>query len=41
MDGQHRLYRGLGYLETDREAYMGSTLVHMSKRLDGGVDRDP
>jgi ribosomal protein S18 acetylase RimI-like enzyme len=41
MQANIELYRGLGYLETDREPYLGSTLVHMSKRLDGGVDRDP
>lgn len=29
------LYRQLGYVETAREPYLGSTLVHMEKRLDG------
>jgi GNAT superfamily N-acetyltransferase len=33
------LYRGLGYLETDREPYMGSTLVHMSKWLESDAGR--
>ena len=41
MAGNIELYRALGYLETDREPYMGSTLVHMSKWLDGDVGRDP
>jgi hypothetical protein len=39
MAANIELYRALGYLETDREPYMGSTLVHMSKRLGGGVGR--
>lgn len=29
------LYRQLGYVEIAREPYLGSTLVHMEKRLDG------
>jgi ribosomal protein S18 acetylase RimI-like enzyme len=29
------LYQRLGYVETGREPYLGSTLVHMEKRLDG------
>jgi len=41
MEANIELYRGLGYLETDREPYMGSTLVQMSKWLDGRLDRDP
>ncbi|MCQ3972498.1 MAG: GNAT family N-acetyltransferase [Anaerolineae bacterium] len=28
------LYRRLGYVETAREPYLGSTLVHMEKHLD-------
>jgi len=33
------LYRALGYLETGREPYLGSTLVHMTKWLDGDLGR--
>jgi len=36
MTSNIALYRGLGYEETAREPYLGSTLVHMSKPLDDG-----
>ena len=29
-----RLYENLGYQETGREPYLGSTLVHMAKKLE-------
>lgn len=35
MTGNIALYQRLGYVETGREPYLGSTLVHMEKRLDG------
>lgn len=35
MAGNIALYQRLGYVETGREPYLGSTLVHMEKRLDG------
>ncbi len=33
MQGNIALYRRLGYVETERAPYLGSTLVHMAKRL--------
>jgi ribosomal protein S18 acetylase RimI-like enzyme len=33
MTGNIALYQRLGYIETRREPYLGSTLVHMEKRL--------
>jgi ribosomal protein S18 acetylase RimI-like enzyme len=35
MDENIALYRRLGYEETRREEYLGSTLVHMAKQLTG------
>jgi ribosomal protein S18 acetylase RimI-like enzyme len=40
MTSNIALYRGLGYEETAREPYLGSTLVHMSKRLHDGEVQD-
>ena len=40
MTSNIALYRGLGYEETAREPYLGSTLVHMSKRLHDGEAQD-
>ncbi|HLC06206.1 MAG TPA: GNAT family N-acetyltransferase [Anaerolineales bacterium] len=37
MEANIALYTQLGYLETHREPYAGSTLVHMSKWLEGDV----
>ena len=33
MEANIALYRRLGYVETEREDYLGSTLVHMVKHL--------
>jgi len=39
MTANIALYRHLGYLETEREPFMGSTRVHMSKSIEGEVDQ--
>jgi GNAT superfamily N-acetyltransferase len=39
MTSNITLYRGLGYKETAREPYLGSTLVHVAKRI--GLKGDP
>jgi ribosomal protein S18 acetylase RimI-like enzyme len=33
MEANIKLYKRIGYKETERKPYLGSTLVHMSKRL--------
>ena len=38
MTSNIALYRGLGYEETGREPYLGSTLVHMTKPIRVGGD---
>jgi ribosomal protein S18 acetylase RimI-like enzyme len=38
MTSNIALYRGLGYEETGREPYLGSTLVHMTKPIRVGPD---
>ncbi|MCJ7706787.1 MAG: GNAT family N-acetyltransferase [Anaerolineales bacterium] len=37
MHANIALYERLGYRETEREPYLGSTRVHMSKRIGGEV----
>ncbi len=39
MEENIALYRSLGYEETRREEYLGSTLVHMAKPLTGIISR--
>ena len=39
MGANIALYERLGYRETERESYMGTTLVHMSKWMEGEEGR--
>ena len=39
MEKNIALYQRLGYRETAREPYLGSTIVHMSKGIEGGAVR--
>ena len=40
MEDNLRLYARLGYTETGREPYLGSTLVHMAKRVAANPQAD-